>query len=108
MQAKHLHLEKEYQGKWCSANGGQSEYLLDSGCRVDCLTSQYAIEFDFASKVYEGIGQAMYYASKTNKLPGVVLIMENPETEQSKLNKLKSVANKFGIKYWIMTPNDMR
>jgi len=107
LAAKHLHLEKEYQQKWCSDNNGQMEYTLDDDSRVDCLTSQYAIEFDFANKVYESIGQAFCYASKTGKIPGVVLIMENPEKEQKNLNRLKSVSDKFGVKYWIMTVGDL-
>ena len=106
-QSKHLHLEKEYQDKWCTAQGGVTESTLDDLSRIDCLLPNYAIEFDFANKVYEGIGQAVYYASKTNLIPGVVLIMEDPDNEQKYLNKLKAVSSKYGIKYWIMTINDL-
>jgi len=38
----------------------------------------YAIEYDFANKWAEGIGQAMYYAAVTGRIAGVVLILENP------------------------------
>jgi hypothetical protein len=106
-QASHLHLEKEYQSKWSKDHNGTMEYVLDDCSRVDVLLPDYVVEFDFAPKVYESIGQAFYYASKTGRKPAVVLIIENPEKEQKYLNKLKSVSEKYGLKYWIMTPQDM-
>jgi hypothetical protein len=101
-QCSHLHLEKEYQEKWTKEHNGIMEYCLDDRTRVDCLLPEYAVEFDFANKVYEGIGQAFYYASQTGKKPAVVLIMENPEQEQKYLNKLKAVSEVYGLKYWII------
>ncbi len=77
-QAKHLALEKEYQAQWCSEHGGICEYVLPDNTRVDCLTSTYAIEFDFAQKWAEAIGQSLYYATMTGKTPGIVLIIEKP------------------------------
>ena len=48
-------------------------------CTVLLLTSfAYAVEFDFAEKWAEAVGQALYYALKTGKKPAVVLIMEDP------------------------------
>ena len=52
--------------------------------RVDCLTKDYAIEFDFANKWAESVGQSLYYAHMTKKKPAVVLIM-------SKLTDMKYV-----------------
>ena len=43
--------------------------------RVDCLAKDYAIEFDFAKKWAESIGQSLYYAKMTGKKPAVVLIL---------------------------------
>lgn len=103
----HLYLEKEYQGQWCKAQKGQQEYILNDKARIDCLTDNYAIEFDFASKWAESIGQALYYALSTGKAPGVVLIMENPEKDVKYLNRLNDVAKKYNIKVWTMTPQDM-
>lgn len=105
--ASHIYLEKEYQNVWCKSNDGKTEVILQDGTRIDCLTNDYAIEFDFANKWAESIGQALYYANCTNKKPGVVLIMEKPQTDLRYLNRLKSVASKYDIKIWIMTPNDM-
>lgn len=79
------------------------EYILDDRTRVDCLTRNYAIEFDFARKWVEAIGQALYYGLKTGRRPGVVLIMEDPIKEGRYLDRLRAVADQHGIKIWIMT-----
>ena len=77
--AKHLHKEKEYQNFWCDANNGIAEYKLDDKTRIDCLTKKYAVEVDFAPKWCECIGQAVYYAKKTNRKPACLLILEQPD-----------------------------
>ena len=48
--AKHLNLERFYQEKWCQENSGQAEVTMPDKTRCDCLTKEYAIEFDFAEK----------------------------------------------------------
>lgn len=97
--AGHLHLEKYYQEAWCKQAGGVTEYRLDDGTRVDCLTDDYAIEFDFAPKWAESVGQALFYSLKTGKQPGVVLIMENDGDERY-LDRLNALAVKYNIKVW--------
>lgn len=39
------------------------------------MTKDYAIEFDFAKKWAESIGQSLYYAKMTGKKPAVALIL---------------------------------
>jgi hypothetical protein len=73
---KKLHPEKSYQAKWCREHGGEVEVLLPDKTRCDCLTATHAIEFDFAPKWAEAIGQALYYGLQTGKRSGVVLIMD--------------------------------
>lgn len=104
--AAHLHKEKYYQDEWCDRVGGVKEYRLDDGTRVDCLTDEYAIEFDFAPKWAEGIGQALYYAERTGLKPGVVLIMEDDGDERF-LDRLNAVADRYRIKVWKTAPSDM-
>ncbi len=87
--AKHLYSEKEYQTYWCNKEGGQTEYILDDKARVDCLMPDYAVEFDFASKWAECIGQALYYGKKTNRIPACVLIIENSDKDFRYLDRLK-------------------
>jgi hypothetical protein len=67
--------EAYYVNEWCSADFGQQEYVLWDSTRVDCLTKDYAIEFDFAKKWAESVGQSLYYAKMTGKKPAVVLIL---------------------------------
>ena len=72
----HPHNESSYQHAYCSTHKGIEEYELPDKTRVDCLTDEYAIEFDFANKYYEAIGQALHYAILTGKKPKVVLILD--------------------------------
>ena len=106
-QASHIHLEKEYQAKWCKEHHAQQEIVLNAHTRADALTDEYVIEFDFAKKFYEAIGQSLLYSILSGKKPAIVLIMENPCGDQKYLNELNKVAVKYGIKVWTMTPEDM-
>lgn len=67
--------EAYYVEKWCSSEFGRREAVLWDMTRVDCLTKDYAIEFDFAKKWAESVGQSLYYAKMTNRLPAVVIIL---------------------------------
>jgi hypothetical protein len=99
--AAHVEKEHYYQAKWCAAHQGTMEHVLSDKARVDCLTSEYAVEMDFAPHAYESIGQALYYGIKTGKKPGVVLIMEKPG-DGVFLERLEAVAKQYGIKVWIV------
>ena len=72
--AKRLHSERWYQEEHCA---GVTEYRLPDKTRVDCLTDEYAIEYDFAGKWAEAIGQSLHYARMTERKAGIVLIMES-------------------------------
>jgi hypothetical protein len=65
--------ETEIVAEWCR-DKGEVEAVLDDKTRVDCLTATHAIEADWASKWYEAVGQSLFYASKTNKRAGILLI----------------------------------
>ena len=105
--AARLHRESTYQNKWCSEMCGRQEVQLDDNTRVDCLTKTHAIEFDFANKVYEAVGQALYYSVKTKKKPGIVLILENPSQELRYVNRLRRIARKKDISCWVMYESDL-
>lgn len=96
VEAKRLHPESYYQNNWCSANNGQAEYVLDDLTRVDCLLKDKAVEFDFANKWAECIGQSLYYGIKTNRKATCALIIEK-ETDHKYLKRIKTVADKHGI-----------
>ncbi len=97
--------EKDYQAAWCTANDGELEVILPDKTRVDCVTKTHAIEFDFAKKWSEAIGQSLYYASVLNKTPGIVLIIENPEKEIRYLKRIEKIAPKYNITVWTVTTN---
>ena len=95
----HPHSESSYQHAYCSAHNGIEEYELSDKTRVDCLTETYAIEFDFANKWAESIGQALHYGLKTDKNPKVVLILDNKYKEQQMVyvDRLKRIGQDYGI-----------
>ena len=103
----HIHLEKEYQKAWCTKAGGIMEFKNKDNTRVDCLTKNYAIEFDFAEKWAESIGQALYYALLTGKKSGVVLISENKEKDVPFINRASLLAKKYKIKLWVMNSYEL-
>ncbi|MDP6771670.1 MAG: hypothetical protein QF704_13290 [Anaerolineales bacterium] len=107
VHAEHIYKEKEYQECWCDKAGGVTEYGLPDKTRVDCLTDEYAIEFDFAEKWAEAIGQSLHYAEMTNRKPGIVLIIERKGDERH-LKKLEPIARKNNIRIWIMKPSDIK
>lgn len=102
--APHLHPEAFYQQQWCQERHGVLEYRIDDGARVDCVTESHAIEFDFAPKWAESIGQALYYGAKTGRKAGVVLIMEGGEADRKYLSRLQAVAGEHGIDIWTVPP----
>ena len=67
--------EGDYVNMYCK---GIIEYQLSDRTRVDCLTDEYAIEYDWAKKWAESIGQSMYYSKMTGKKPAVAIIIKNP------------------------------
>lgn len=68
--------ESYYVSQWCG-DFGKREFLLWDNTRVDCLTKDYAIEFDFAKKWAESVGQSLYYSKMTGKKPAIVLILSD-------------------------------
>jgi len=71
--------------------------------RCDCVTRAYAIEFDFASKRFEGIGQAIHYAELTGKKAGLVLICKKASDThfvRATRKLLRSIRKKYSIRLW--------
>jgi len=97
------HYEKDFQAAGCK---GQIEYKLPDRTRVDCLTDTHAIEYDFANKWPEAVGQSLWYAFQTNKKAGIVLIYKKPEDVRF-YHKLMSVIaqNALKIDVWVIDPS---
>ena len=99
--AARLHPEAYYQDKWCSANSGITEYENKDYTRVDCLTDTHAVEFDFAKKWAESIGQSLHYARMTGKKAGIVLIIEK-DKDMVYYNRIKPLCDELNITLWKM------
>ena len=63
---------------------------MSDKARVDCLLPDMAVEFDFAPKWAECIGQALYYGKRTNRTPACVLIIERPIKDRIYLRRLRT------------------
>lgn len=85
--------EKDYVNMYCT---GIKEYVLSDKTRVDCLTDEYAIEFDYAKKWAESIGQSLYYSKKTGKKPAVAIIT-NGENDLKYIQRIKETDEKITI-----------
>lgn len=102
--AYHAHNESSYQHAWCSAHKGIEEYENNDKTRVDCLTEYHAIEFDFANKWAESIGQALHYQLMTGKKAMVVLILEDPKKDMVYYNRVKKLAKIHNFDTEYVTP----
>lgn len=51
--------EADYQA--CACAGHETEVLLQSGARADCVSDTHAIEVESYSDWAEGIGQSLHY-----------------------------------------------
>lgn len=91
----HKHNEASYQQAWCNARGGVMEYENRDKTRVDCLTDTHAVEFDFANKWAESIGQALHYGIMTGRKPKVVLILDEPKAQMVYFKRIKKIAKKY-------------
>ncbi len=90
--------EAYYSEKFCNEMSGQSEYVLKDLSRVDCLTDTHAFEVDWADgmKVYEAIGQSLYYSSATGKKPGILLLIRKENSEKH-IEKVRRVIEVFEL-----------
>lgn len=101
--AAHPYPERAYADAWCAEAKGEREHLLRDDTRVDCLTKNYAVEFDFADKWAESIGQALHYGRLTGEKPAIVLIIEK-EADWEHYWKVKKLGKKKGVKVWYIEP----
>lgn len=93
--------EKYYQNEWCTRWQGRQEVRLKDKTRIDCMTKNYVVEFDFARKWAEAIGQSLHYARMTGKKPGIILIIEKPK-DMVYYNRIKPLCKQYNIALWYM------
>ena len=80
------------------------EFVNSDFTRVDCLTARHAVEFDFANKWAESIGQALHYQLMTGKRAKVVLILERPEKQMVYFERVKKLAEIYDFDVEYVTP----
>lgn len=99
--------ERSYQEAWCEANGGRMEVVFEDRTRCDCVTATHAIEFDYARKWYQALGQALHYSRMSGLRPGIALIMERPD-DRRYLERLQEVIEAFGlpVETWWLTSGE--
>ncbi len=97
------HNEASYQNAYCKLHNGIVEYQNPDFTRVDCLTDMYAIEFDFAQKWAESIGQALHYQEMTGKKAKIVLILESPTKEMVYFKRVEKLSEKYDFEVEYVT-----
>ena len=109
VQAKHLYKESEYQNYWCNKRGGIQEYKLNDFSRVDCMLPDMAVEFDFARKRDECLGQALRYGAYTQKQPACVLIVERKKYFKYYYQLKYTIQHQnLDVKLYTVTPSELR
>jgi hypothetical protein len=88
--------EKEHQSQFCF--GMVTNRYLPTGTYVDCISGKEAIEVDFSEKWAEAVGQALHYASVTDKTPGLILICR--ETTHDEVCVAHSYRAEQTLSYW--------
>ncbi len=90
--------EDYYNRQFCFEVSGQAEYRLPDRSRVDCLTDTHAYEADWADglKVYESIGQSLYYAAETGKQPGILLLIRKKNSDKH-IRKVRRVIENWSL-----------
>ncbi len=93
-----LENEDYYNRQFCTQESGQAEYKLPDRSRIDCLTDTHAYEADWADglKVYESIGQSLYYAAETGKKPGILLLVRKKNSDKH-IRKVKRVIENWSL-----------
>ena len=69
------HIERLWQHLYCE--GMELEKHLPSGGRIDCLSSEYAIEVEWAKHWAEAVGQSLYDAAAAGRKPGIILFVRS-------------------------------
>jgi len=92
--------EVEEVARLAKKYGGKTEVRLSDGTRVDLLTDTHAIEADWSKKWAEAVGQSLFYGLMTNKRPGIILLVKDPQREQRYITRCRKVCEVYQIDLW--------
>jgi hypothetical protein len=105
-QSGRLYPESSYQEVWCQRVGGQQGYLLSDKTYIDCLTDDFAVDFDFADQWAVAIGRALYSANQTGRNPGIALIFEDSQSSKYLFRLLKAIeGSEKQWRVWVIAPD---
>ena len=104
--------EKEdfYNERYCDFLGGtfgQYHPVSETGAMrafVDCETVTTVWEGEWSHKSYEAVGQVLWYASFTNKIPGIIFYIKKENTEKY-IKRAVLTLDSLGIYYRIKIVN---
>lgn len=74
--------EVTWSAHLASEVGGEAEYRLPSGARVDVLTEDTAWEVEWTNKWPESVGQSLYYGAATDRDPGIWLLKRGNQDDE--------------------------
>lgn len=98
--------EPDYVDHYCPtiSDEYQIEHIMEDQTRIDCSTPTEAIEFDYAKKWYECIGQALHYSRLTGKAPVCALIVDKTSSlEKEKVDRARKTVEHFDLPVRILT-----
>lgn len=100
---RHKFHELHYAAILARQWNGQTEVRLPDNTRCDIVTSTHAIEVDWAEKWSEGIGQSLFYGLMLGKRPGLILLVDDPASDQRFIDRAQRVCHERRI--WLTTAN---
>lgn len=86
---------------------GEAHYGLTEGSTADCVTSQYAQEYDWAPKWAECIGQALYYAEITGLEASCVLIVKSKSRGHRYIYRFNEATKHAPVKLFVINADEM-
>lgn len=85
--------EGDYVNKFCS---GEIEKRTSTGLRVDCVQGGYAMEYDWAHKWAECIGQGLEYGRSEGLEAACVLIVKS-DRDFRYVKRLNRIVRHYGL-----------
>ncbi|ASV44441.1 hypothetical protein PBI_SCTP2_426 [Salicola phage SCTP-2] len=98
--------ETDYVDHYCPIVSSEYEIenVMEDGTRIDCHTSTEAIEFDYARKWYECIGQSLHYSRLTGEAPVCALIVDqDSDLEKEYVERARKTVEHFDLPVRIFT-----
>jgi len=95
-EAKDLKREADFVDHAC-VFPYQTDLTLPDRTEVDCEGPRHSIEFDFAPKWYEAVGQSLHYARMTGKRAGIVLIVKSWARDYRHVERARATIDHYGL-----------